>query len=133
MIDVSGIDKPAFAKAVYALSGPQGMGIMHAKTGALDDETAEKIAGESQFHMDYIRGRACKMSLQEKDGKLWAPDTWYDHTDEDYAKLLAEFGFVGQAKVAHGCTCNCESCKSSPENRYPGWGLKQANVDPVRQ
>lgn len=117
MIDVAGIDKVAFAKAVYRLSVPQGMGILHAQMGELDDADAESIASAEQFAMDYVNGRACKMRLSQRNGKLVAPESWYDHTDDQYERLLSEFGFKRENLSAHGTACNCSECMPKPENR----------------
>lgn len=121
MIDVTGIDKVAFAKAVYRLSVPKGLGILHAQHGELDQNEAELIAKEPEFHMDYVLGRACKMWFREEGGKLLAPDSWYDHTDRDYDELLAEFGLSRQATPAHGNCCECKECKPKGTLSYPGW------------
>ena len=121
MIDVTGIDLAAFAKAVYRLSVPVGMGILHAQKGELDDETATDIANHLSFAMDYIHGRCCKMHLRAEGGKLLAPDTWYDHTDADYSELLSEFGFSMEGEPEHGCACECNKCKPGAKNRYREW------------
>lgn len=121
MIDVTGIDKVAFAKAVYRLSVPQGLGILHAQTGELDQTDAEQIANADSFTMDYVRGRACKMHLSQRDGKLMAPESWYDHTDDQYERLLSEFGFSWEKGAEHGTACNCSECMPKPTNRYRDW------------
>lgn len=128
-IDVTGVDKIAFAKAVYRLSVPQGMGILHAKQGELDQETAEEITRATKFSMDYVHGRACKMHLRERDGKLMAPSTWYDHTDDQYERLLAEFGFSREAKPEHGPCCECPECLPHKPNRHPDW--EKVNAAPT--
>ncbi len=128
MIDVTGIDKAAFAKAVYRLSVPRGFGILHAKTGPLDDESANSIANQPTFHMNYVEGRACKMTLQEQDGKLLASDSWYDHTDRDYEELLSEFGFSRESRPAHSESCECNECRPDKPNRAACW--EKANAAP---
>jgi len=127
MIDVTGINLVAFAKAVYRLSVPQGLGSLHAETGELDQAEAERIANAGEFHMDYVYGRACKMFLREnEDGKLCAPESWYDHTDDQYGRLLAEFGFSREKLPDHPPACNCPECTRSPQNRYPEWEKRNA-------
>lgn len=128
-IDVTGVDKMAFAKAVYRLSVPQGMGILHAVKGDLDEATAKEIASTVPFSMDYIHGRACKMHLGEKDGRLMAPSMWYDHTDDQYERLLSEFGFSRKAKSEHGGCCECPDCLPHKPSRHPDW--EKANAAPT--
>lgn len=125
-IDVTGIDKVAFAKAVYRLSVPQGLGILHAQTGELDHSEAECIAGADRFTMDYVNGRACKMHLSQHNGKLMAPASWYDHTDDQYERLLSEFGFSRDTMPGHGTACNCSECMPKPTNRYRDWENRNA-------
>lgn len=87
MIEITGVDLVAFAKAAYELSQPQGMGWLHARPGPLDDATAEDLvrrcaSGSVALHMDYVHGRSCKMVVfREDDGRLMISDSWYDHTD----------------------------------------------------
>lgn len=126
MIDVTGIDKVAFAKAVYRLSVPQGMGKLHARMGDLDHADAESIASADSFAMDYVHGRACKMHLSQQDGKLVAPASWYDHTDDQYERLLSEFGFSREKGTEHGDACNCSECMPKATNRYRGWEDRNA-------
>lgn len=128
MIDVTGVDKSAFAKAVYRLSVPKAMGLLHAEAGPLDDESAEFIANQPEFHMNYVKGRGCKMWLREEDGKLLAPDSWYDHTDRQYDELLAEFGFSRKTIAEHGCCCECDECRPDKPNRSRDW--ETANAAP---
>jgi hypothetical protein len=111
MIDVTGIDLVEFAKAVYEASLPQGLGVLHAAPGPLSDEEARSIAEAPKFSMDYVGGRACKMCVSQRDGKLLIADTWYDHTDEQYDELLSQFGLTRTSKKKHGCACNCEKCQ----------------------
>ena len=125
-IDVTGIDKVAFAKAVYRLSVPQGLGIHQTQMGELDDETAKHIADAQPFYMDYVGGRACKMGLEQKGDKLMAPESWYDHTDDQYERLLSEFGVSREKAPEHGTACNCPECMPKPTNRYPGWENRNA-------
>ena len=62
MIDITGIDLKEFAKAVYAMSVPAGMGFMHFQAGPLPDEAAQKLVDHSvndsrlALKMDYVGG-----------------------------------------------------------------------------
>lgn len=117
MIDVTGIDLVEFAKKVYELSVPQGMGILHFTPSPLTDEVAKSIIALSKddkriaLSMDYVRGRACKMHVRREDGKLTISDTWYDHTDRIYQQLLDHFNIQKPAEKEHGCACNCIDCQ----------------------
>ena len=84
-----------FVQDVYSLSSPQGMGILHYQPGNLTDEEATKIIAQCTdderlgLSMDYVRGRACKMVVwRGKDGGYELPDSWFDHTESQYAELL---------------------------------------------
>ena len=112
MIDLTGIDKAAFAKAVYAISDCKGLGFLQMQAGPLSDEEAEEIASADEFHMDYVHGKCCKMFLREEDGKLTADDSWYDHTDTQYRELLSQFGLSMEHDPVHGCSCECAGCQS---------------------
>ena len=96
MIDVTGIDLVAFAKKVYDLSSPLGLGFLHYTPEPLSDEDAKKCIikkGNVILSMDYVNGRACKMNiLKERDtGKWIIRDEWYDHSEEQYKELLDYF------------------------------------------
>jgi len=116
-IDVTGIDLVAFAKAAYELSSPQGLGFLQTRAGPLPDEDAKSLINGDQLHMDYVHGRAVKMFLRMEDGKLIAPDSWYDHTHEQYDELLAQFGITRETKAEHGIACNCEKCQPNSPMR----------------
>ena len=96
MIEITGCDLKEVAKAVYDLSHPVGMGILHYRERPLTDEEAEKVVslsgGGFALDMDYVNGRACKFSVIEEDGKLYMFDTWLDHTESDLLKLIDRLG-----------------------------------------
>ena len=105
-------------KKVYNLSQPQGMGFMHFTPAPLSEDEAKKYIDLSSsfpsvINMDYVHGRACKFHVTRRDGKLFIPDSWYDHTDEQYKKLLYSFGIaIPEKEAPHGCACNCENCRN---------------------
>jgi len=118
MIDVTDVDLKQFAKDVYDLSVPQGMGFLHFKLGhTLPEEEAEELVARSQdevsraLDMDYVHGRACKMSVLRRDGRLVINDDWYDHTDHQLRELLSRHGINAEPSGEHGAACNCEDCK----------------------
>jgi len=116
MIEITGIDLVKFAQAVYELSQPQGMGILHYTPEPLTAEEAKQLMRDddrSPLGMDYVKGRACKMHIRRENGKLFISDTWYDHTDRVYDELLGRFGIKRPiAESEHGCACNCIDCQN---------------------
>ena len=127
-IDITGVDLKEFVKKAYEMSIPVGMGHMHYQPGPMSDEDAEAILsganspsgvlpGGTYFSMDYFRGRACKISAWEKDGRIVTGDTWYDHTDDQYAELLWHFKIKYKDKKAHGIACHCVVCEGERKKR----------------
>ncbi len=117
MIDVTDVDMVKFVQKVYELSRPQGLGMMHFQPGGLSDEEAKSlIQSNGTVDMDYVKGRACKMYVSPKDGRLVIMrDNWYDHTDEQLAELLEHIGLSktdGTKPDEHGVSCNCDDCRS---------------------
>jgi len=116
MIDITGINLVELAKKVYELSVPQGMGFLHYTKEPLTDEEAQALVRiDDKFHplaMDYVKGRACKMTVYKKNGRLEIRDSWYDHTDRAYDELLKTFGITRGTQREHGCACNCIDCQS---------------------
>lgn len=95
-IDVTGVDLIAAVKGAYALSQPQGLGFLHFQPGGLSDEEAQEIVERGKrfggVSMDYVKGRACKFHIREKDGRLLTPPKWYDHSDGQHDELLTSLG-----------------------------------------
>lgn len=96
MIKITGVDLVAFAKDVYELSTPQGLGMLHARPDGLSDEDAKRIATayaddkREALSMDYVHGRSCKMHVRRDDnGDLWIGESWYDHSSAALDDLLA--------------------------------------------
>ena len=125
-IDITEIDLIKFIKEVYRLSVPAGLGRLHFTEGELTDEEAKEILDiwkdDKQFalDMDYIRGRACKMTIFRKDreGKeIFIRSPWYDHTNTQLKKLLKAIWpedrpFPGLGPEEHGIACHCVHCQS---------------------
>lgn len=118
MIDITGINLIEFAKKVYELSVPQGLGFLHFTPQPLADSEAKQLVDAFKddkslaLDMDYTRGRACKMHVRRENGKLTISDTWYDHTDRIYQQLLDHFSLQKSTNKEHGCACNCIDCQS---------------------
>jgi hypothetical protein len=116
MIDITGVDLVKFAQKVYELSSPQGLGFMHFTPEPLSDEEAKELVDlnkDSKYplSMDYVYGRACKMTVFAEEGKLEIHDSWYDHTDKQFKDLLSEFGIKLDLHKKHSPACNCIDCR----------------------
>lgn len=120
-IDFKGIDPIKFIKEVYELSVPQGLGFLHFKEGELTEDEAKEIldfSKDNKMHfldMDYIKGRACKMTVFREGKKLFFRIPWYDHTDIQSEKLLKAVWPKGKIfpklEGKHGIACNCVECQ----------------------
>jgi len=117
MIEITDVDLIQFAKKVYELSNPQGLGFLHFTPKPLTDEEAKELVDnwkdDKQFalDMDYVSGRACKMTVYRENGNLLINDNWYDHTDEQYKELLETFNIKLETIKEHGPACNCITCR----------------------
>ena len=93
------IDLLKLVKEAYDLSALQGLGFLHFKEGSLSDEEAKAIVDRSAndrmcaVSMDYVNGRAVKFHISRRDGKLLVDDSWFDHSDSQYAELRKRCGF----------------------------------------
>jgi hypothetical protein len=98
MIDITGTDLRKFIAKAYDLSQPQGMGCLHFQDGAIPEEMIDKILDVKSSHcvagMDYVLGRAVKMSVYKKGGRLLIGDNWYDHNPAQLQILLCAEGVV---------------------------------------
>jgi len=115
MIDITDVNLVEFAQKVYELSSPQGMGFLHYTDKPLTKEEAQSLIDEHghwALNMDYVKGRACKMTVGRKDGRLLISNSWYDHTDRIFQQLLNHFGIEAPKITDHGCACNCIDCQS---------------------
>ena len=112
-IDVTGIDLVAFAKKVYELSQPRGMGFLHFTKEPLSDEDARACVCEDRgtvLSMDYVLGRGCKMHVWREDGRLVIASPWYDHTEGELAALLKAFNIEPPKSEPHNHSCECDMC-----------------------
>ena len=97
MIDITGVDLVRFVKEVYALSVSQGMGFLHARPGNMSNEDVVALVNREKtpdvaLDLDYVQGRACKMTVFRNGDRLEIDDKWFDHTDAELAELLRRFG-----------------------------------------
>ena len=120
MIDITGIDLAKFVSKVYELSAPKGLGFIHYTPKPLDDSDIKDIINTKHeniiLSMDYIYGRACKMTVWEKDGKWIIKDSWYDHEDSKLQELLSTFNITAPLKEKHLIGCECNECLNK---KYP--------------
>ena len=100
MIDVTGCDLRELVKAAYDLSRPQGMGYLHYVEGPLDEASVDEIVsresprGHVRLSMDYVKGRAVKLTVFKDDEKLVIRSNWFDHSDELLNALLRRIGIA---------------------------------------
>lgn len=94
-IEITGCDLVLLVKAAYDLSVPHGLGFLHARPGSLTDEQASMLINDdktSPVSMDYVLGRAVKMTVIRMDDKLFIAPRWFDHSDADLQALLTRIG-----------------------------------------
>lgn len=100
MIKITGVDLVRFVQKVYDLSKPQGLGFMHYEKGGMSEQDAKAIAdtarpeGRIVLSMDYIRGRACKMTVFREGNDLYIPNDWFDHNKDQLDHLLNHVGIA---------------------------------------
>lgn len=103
MIEVTGVDLTKLVQEAYALSRPQGLGTMHFQPGGLSEADAKAITdrerGNIAASMDYVKGRACKMTVFRQDGKLFIRDAWFDHSAAQLKTLLERIGMGEKASL----------------------------------
>lgn len=98
MIDVTDAPLEAIVRAAYSFSRPQGLGHLHYQPGDLTDEEFAQIitatAGPSfvALSMDYVKGRACKMTVFQQDGRRYIDNRWYNHSDGQLRQFLETIG-----------------------------------------
>jgi hypothetical protein len=98
MIDITGVNLVDFVQEVYSLSRPQGWGELHFVPGPLPADEAKQLIETWNTHkhiavsLDYVKGRACKMTVHRDGDRLKIPDRWFDHSGEDLRLLLSRCG-----------------------------------------
>lgn len=102
MIDITGTDLRKFIAKAYELSAPQGMGFIHYQEGAIPEAKIDEILDvKNKFcvaGMDYVLGRAVKMAVYEKNGRLLICDKWFDHNEAQLQALLDADGVVNNGE-----------------------------------
>ena len=121
-VDITGVMLPEFVKEVYNRSGAQGLGVLHYTTDELSNDEVNKILDATRFgsvvlSLDYIKGRACKMTVFKKDDALYVNYPWFDHTHEDFVGLLKTVWPRGKPFPVlehdlHNPSCNYIECRN---------------------
>ena len=116
LIDITSINLIDFIKAVYGMSVPVGLGHLHFTDDPLTTEEAKRYIQEPNYSkvivdMDYVKGRCCKMTIWEEDGKRYTSKAWYDHTDTQLRDLLKLFDIDLWSNSEHGVACHCDDCR----------------------
>lgn len=128
-IDVTEIDLIQLIKEVYRLSIPAGLGFLHFERGGLTDKEANEILNvwkndkKWALDMDYIRGRACKMTIFREGKGLYIKFPWHDHTDMQSNELLKAIWpkdkpFPELKAEEHGIACNCAHCQIKRKDHH---------------
>lgn len=97
MLEITGVDVKDLIRESYNLSSPQGLGYLHYEKGPLQEEIVEQLDGARSFKnvrvsMDYVLGRAVKLTVHQKNDRLFIPEEWYDHIPEQYDELFSRLG-----------------------------------------
>jgi hypothetical protein len=87
MINVTGVDLVKLVQEAYDLSEARGFGMLHWVHGPLSREEATELVKQFEgrkdlaISLDYVKGRACKMTVFKQGEELFINDSWYDHSD----------------------------------------------------
>ena len=118
MIDVTDVDKIELIKKAYELSRPrarpQGLGMLHFSENPLGEEEARGwLRPDGTFHLDYVKGRSCKLNLIKQNDRFYINTPWYDHTDEQLVQLFKHVGIdYKPGQEEHNGCCNCDPCRA---------------------
>jgi len=93
MIDITGSNLVDVVRAAYDLSSPQGLGFIHFEAGGglTDDEVDSLIITDNDriaVSLDYVKGRACKLTVFKDEDKLFIDNCWYDHSESALLELV---------------------------------------------
>jgi hypothetical protein len=97
-VDVTAVPLAKLIQEVYALSEAQGLGVLHYISGPIPEEEVDRIIKRHEkderiaASMDYVLGRACKMTVFRKDGKTFINKRWFDHSEASMKELLSRLG-----------------------------------------
>jgi hypothetical protein len=122
-VDITGVMLPEFVKKVYEMSSPQGLGVLHYRPEGLTNDEVNEIldasAGDKRIclSMDYVSGRACKMTVFKDEDSIFIRFPWFDHTNEQFIELLRTVWPKGKPFPVfehdeHNPSCNCMQCRN---------------------
>lgn len=101
MIEITGVDVRQFIRECYDRSRPQGLGFIHAVNGPIPENEIDDILTRRDkdfvFDMDYVLGRAVKMTVFRDGGKMFIHNNWYDHSGGQLRDLLTAIGMADKA------------------------------------
>jgi len=94
------------------------MGFLHFKDGDISEQEVKEIIDRFSkdkriaVDLDYLYGRACKMTVSRSGEGYELPDSWYDHSNSQYNELLKRHGIKKE-------TPKEEKCASEPTLGVP--------------
>ena len=95
-VEVTHVGLRELVRRAYRLSKPQGYGYLHFVPGEISNSMIDTLLDETFYRpkgvavsMDYVLGRAVKLTIYEQDGKLFMLENWFDHTEEAKKVLIA--------------------------------------------
>lgn len=96
-ISIKGLTKASVLAALYNRSVVQGMGALHAQSGVMTEQEAQKLLdNNASQYFDYLKGRVLKLDLsidpeiEELDTWLYNRDNGVDAAERLIAKLRSE-------------------------------------------
>lgn len=104
MIKITGCDLEALVKKAYQLSRPQGLGWIDKsqdKKELTDNEVSNILSAPHEdwvpVQIDYLHGKAVKLTVFRFDDQLYVENYWHDHSDQDFLALLSSIGIPEKA------------------------------------
>ncbi|MBU7046027.1 MAG: hypothetical protein HXS54_06275 [Theionarchaea archaeon] len=105
-------------KEAINLSSPQGLGFLHFLPGEPSQELVDEVLSwfrENDYvalDMDYVQGRAVKLTVFRDEKGLYITAPWYDHSDTELQLLCQSLQLsMPSSELKHGGGCNCDTCR----------------------
>ena len=89
---------PLLIQTAYALSSPQGLGMLAYEGGPMPERDVQDILSRPdarvRLSMDYALGRSVKLAVvkDREEHSYLKNEPWYDHSEKDRSQLLTELG-----------------------------------------
>lgn len=61
-------------------------------------------------NVHYRKDRFCQIVVRKEENRLVIHTPWYDHTDDKFMSILAEFGIKYYNEETHPVSCLCKVC-----------------------